>query len=85
MEEDGKGKNRMLGVTGTTWEDMGSMRWDLVGCLALAWIIICALHDQGCQVIWESCLFFSSISLLRSSNTFYKSNTYIIATTTTTT
>ena len=35
----------MLGVTGKTWEDMGSMRWELVGCLALAWLIV-----YGCMV-----------------------------------
>ncbi|KAL7630472.1 UNVERIFIED_CONTAM: hypothetical protein RMT77_019359 [Armadillidium vulgare] len=51
----------MLGVTGTTWEDMGSMRWDLVGCLALAWIIICACMIKGVKssgkVVYFSALF----------------------------
>ena len=37
----------MLGVTGTSWEDMGSMRWEMVGCLALAWVIICLCMIKG--------------------------------------
>ncbi|XP_069970505.1 sodium- and chloride-dependent glycine transporter 2 [Penaeus vannamei] len=40
-------RNRVLGVTGTTWEDMGGMRWELVGCLALAWVIVGACMAKG--------------------------------------
>ncbi|CAL4138729.1 unnamed protein product [Meganyctiphanes norvegica] len=39
--------NRMLGVTGTTWDDMGSMRWELVGCLFLAWLVVAAALAKG--------------------------------------
>lgn len=37
----------MLGVTGRTWEDMGELRWELVGCLALAWIMVAAAISKG--------------------------------------
>ncbi|KAK4318106.1 hypothetical protein Pmani_010874 [Petrolisthes manimaculis] len=40
-------KNRMLGVTGKTWDNMGGMRWELVGCLALTWIIVGACLAKG--------------------------------------
>lgn len=30
----------MLGMSGTSWENMGEMRWEIVGCLALAWAIV---------------------------------------------
>lgn len=40
-------KNRMLEVEGRTWNDMGSMRWELVGCLALSWLIIAACLCKG--------------------------------------
>ncbi|KAF2356460.1 Sodium:neurotransmitter symporter [Trinorchestia longiramus] len=34
-------KNRMLQRTeGITWDNMGDLNWELVGCLALAWIIV---------------------------------------------
>ncbi|XP_047740828.1 sodium- and chloride-dependent glycine transporter 1 isoform X2 [Hyalella azteca] len=34
-------KNRMLGRTDDiTWDNMGGLNWELVGCLALAWIIV---------------------------------------------
>ena len=38
----------MLGLTDDiTWENMGDMRWDLFGCLALAWVIVCLCMIQG--------------------------------------
>lgn len=37
----------MLGITGRTWEDMGEMRWELVGCLALAWVIVYLCMVKG--------------------------------------
>lgn len=39
--------NRMLGLTGTDWENMGSMRWELVGCLFLAWLVVAAALAKG--------------------------------------
>ncbi|CAL4066246.1 unnamed protein product, partial [Meganyctiphanes norvegica] len=40
-------RNRMLGMTGRTWEDMGVMRWELVGYLGLAWLIIALCMIKG--------------------------------------
>lgn len=54
-------KNRMLGVTGRTWEDMGGLRWELVGCLALAWVIVCLCMIKGVKssgkVVYFTALF----------------------------
>ena len=51
----------MLGVTGKTWEDMGNMRWELVGCLALAWLIVYACMVKGVKssgkVVYFTALF----------------------------
>ncbi|MPC72027.1 Sodium- and chloride-dependent glycine transporter 1 [Portunus trituberculatus] len=51
----------MLGVTGKTWEDMGEMRWELVGCLALAWLIVYACMVKGVKssgkVVYFTALF----------------------------
>lgn len=41
-------KNRMLGLyDGITWENMGTLNWELVGCLALAWVIVGACMIKG--------------------------------------
>ncbi|XP_042873256.1 sodium- and chloride-dependent glycine transporter 1-like [Penaeus japonicus] len=40
-------RNRMLGVTGRSWEDMGGMRWELVGCLALSSMVVAASLIKG--------------------------------------
>ena len=37
----------MLRIEGTTWRDMGAMNWELVGCLALAWVIVGACLAKG--------------------------------------
>ena len=37
----------MLQLSGKSWEDMGGMQWELVGCLALAWTIICLCMIKG--------------------------------------
>lgn len=37
----------MLLVTGTTWEDMGDMQWELVGFMALAWAIVGTCLARG--------------------------------------
>ncbi|XP_050738514.1 sodium- and chloride-dependent glycine transporter 2-like [Eriocheir sinensis] len=54
-------RNRMLGVTGRTWEDMGNMQWELVGCLALAWLIVYACMVKGVKssgkVVYFTALF----------------------------
>ncbi|XP_063875983.1 sodium- and chloride-dependent glycine transporter 2-like [Scylla paramamosain] len=54
-------RNRVLGVTGKTWEDMGGMQWELVGCLALAWLIVFACMVKGVKtsgkVVYFTALF----------------------------
>ncbi|KAA0185350.1 hypothetical protein HAZT_HAZT008782, partial [Hyalella azteca] len=40
-------RSRMLGINGRSWSDMGSIRWELVGCLALAWLVIAACLVKG--------------------------------------
>ncbi|XP_063607514.1 sodium- and chloride-dependent betaine transporter-like, partial [Penaeus indicus] len=54
-------KNRMLGVTGRSWDDMGGLRWELVGCLALAWVIVGACLAKGIKssgkVVYFTALF----------------------------
>ena len=54
-------RNRMLGVTDKTWEDMGGMKWELVGSLALAWFIIFACLVKGVKssgkVVYFTALF----------------------------
>lgn len=51
----------MLGVSGKTWENMGDMRWELVGCLALAWLIVYACMVKGVKssgkVVYFTALF----------------------------
>ncbi|XP_045613424.1 sodium- and chloride-dependent glycine transporter 2 [Procambarus clarkii] len=54
-------RNRMLGVSGRTWEDMGGMNWELVGCLALAWVLVFACLIKGVKssgkVVYFTALF----------------------------
>ncbi|KAL7637204.1 UNVERIFIED_CONTAM: hypothetical protein RMT77_011916 [Armadillidium vulgare] len=61
-------KNRMLGVTGTTWEDMGGLSWELVGCLALAWVIVCLCMIKGVKssgkVVYFTALFPYAVLLI---------------------
>ena len=40
-------RSRMLGVNGKSWSNMGGIRWELVGCLTLAWIVIAACLIKG--------------------------------------
>jgi len=40
-------RGRMLGINGKSWEDMGGIRWELVGCLAMAWVVICGCLIKG--------------------------------------
>ena len=37
----------MLGINGKSWDDMGEMRWEMVGCLALAWLVVGACLIKG--------------------------------------
>lgn len=51
----------MLGVTGRSWDDMGGLRWELVGCLALAWVIVGLCLAKGIKssgkVVYFTALF----------------------------
>ncbi|XP_063875980.1 sodium- and chloride-dependent glycine transporter 2-like isoform X8 [Scylla paramamosain] len=40
-------RNRMLRVTGSTWEDMGDMQWELVGLMALSCVIVGICLSRG--------------------------------------
>ncbi|XP_042237525.1 sodium- and chloride-dependent glycine transporter 1-like [Homarus americanus] len=40
-------QNRVLAMTERSWENMGGLRWELVGCLALAWFIVGACLIKG--------------------------------------
>ena len=45
----------------TTWENFGTLQWELVLCLLLAWIIVCAclikgVHSSG-KVVYFTALF----------------------------
>lgn len=54
-------KNKMLGITGKTWVDIGEMRWELVGCLALAWLLVAGCLAKGVKssgkVVYFTALF----------------------------
>ncbi|XP_076301084.1 sodium- and chloride-dependent glycine transporter 1 [Lasioglossum baleicum] len=41
----------VLGLRGATWENFGGIRWELLGCLTLAWIICCLCLMRGVQSI----------------------------------
>ncbi|CAL7937509.1 unnamed protein product [Xylocopa violacea] len=41
----------VLGLRGATWEHFGGIRWELLGCLTLAWIICCLCLMRGVQSI----------------------------------
>ena len=51
----------MLGSTGTDWYNMGGLNWEMVGCLALAWIIVGACMVKGIKssgkVVYFTALF----------------------------
>ena len=53
----------MLGVSGKTWEDMGSIKLDLVGCLALAWTVICLCMIKGVKSSGKVVYFTGKITL----------------------
>ncbi|XP_071516730.1 sodium- and chloride-dependent glycine transporter 1-like [Panulirus ornatus] len=54
-------QNGVLGVTGTTWKDFGEIRWELVGCLALGWLVVGACLAKGVKssgkVVYFTALF----------------------------
>lgn len=61
-------KNRMLEVTGRSWGDMGTMRWELVGCLAISWVIVAACLAKGVKssgkVVYFTALFPYAVLLI---------------------
>ena len=55
-------KRTMLGLKeDTTWENVGSLHWQLVICLAVAWLIVCLCLIKGVQssgkVVYFTALF----------------------------
>jgi len=55
-------KRTMLGLEeDTTWENIGGLRWQLVLCLAVAWVIVCLCLIKGVQssgkVVYFTALF----------------------------
>jgi len=55
-------KRTMLGLEDdTSWSNMGGLKWDLVGCLAAAWFIVCLCLIKGVQssgkVVYFTALF----------------------------
>ncbi|CAL4125905.1 unnamed protein product [Meganyctiphanes norvegica] len=54
-------ENGMFGSTGHNWEDLGGIRWELVGCLALSWIIVAICLSKGIKssgkVVYFTALF----------------------------
>jgi len=55
-------KRTMLGLEeDITWDNMGGLKWDLVGCLAAAWLIVCLCLIKGVQssgkVVYFTALF----------------------------
>lgn len=43
--------DRVLGLRGATWEHFGGIRWELLGCLTLAWIVCFLCLMRGVQSI----------------------------------
>lgn len=41
----------VLGIRGATWEHFGGVRWELLGCLTLAWIICFLCLMRGVQSV----------------------------------
>jgi solute carrier family 6 amino acid transporter-like protein 5/7/9/14 len=42
-------ENGIVNTTVNSWSQWGGIRWELVGCLALAWALICLSLIQGVQ------------------------------------
>ncbi|XP_063876130.1 sodium- and chloride-dependent glycine transporter 1-like isoform X2 [Scylla paramamosain] len=61
-------RNRMLRVTGTTWEDMGDMQWELVGLMALAWLIVGTCLARGIRttgnIVYFTALFPYAVMII---------------------
>ncbi|KAL7630471.1 UNVERIFIED_CONTAM: hypothetical protein RMT77_019358 [Armadillidium vulgare] len=52
-------RNRLLRVTGKTWDNMGDMNWEMVGCLAIAWALICICMIKGVKSTGKAIYFFA--------------------------
>ena len=53
----------------TTWENVGALRWQLVLCLAVAWLIVCLCLIKGVQssgkVVYFTALFPYLVLVIR--------------------
>lgn len=50
----------VLGLRGATWDNFGGIRWELFGCLSLAWIVCCLCLIRGIQTIGKV-VYFTAI------------------------
>ena len=41
--------NNTVMVEDSSWEHWGGMQWEILGCLALSWVIICVFLSKGIQ------------------------------------
>ncbi|XP_018396371.1 PREDICTED: sodium- and chloride-dependent GABA transporter 1-like [Cyphomyrmex costatus] len=44
-------RDYVLGLRGATWENFGGIRWELLGCLTLAWVVCFLCLVRGIQTI----------------------------------
>merc|ERR1712165_137668 len=77
-------KRTMLGLEeDTTWENVGGLRWQLVLCLAVAWIIVCLCLIKGVQssgkVVYFTALFFFMLITLGLDSQFTMTETITTA------
>ncbi|XP_064112522.1 sodium- and chloride-dependent glycine transporter 2-like [Macrobrachium nipponense] len=56
--------NRMLHVTGKTWDDLGVLQWELVGYLALSWILVGASLFKGIKSLGKVVYFTATFPYL---------------------
>lgn len=59
----------MLGLhEDTSWENMGGLKLDLVGCLAAAWIIVCLCLIKGVQSSGKVVYFTGGLTHIKTLN-----------------
>ncbi|KAB7498492.1 Sodium- and chloride-dependent GABA transporter 2 [Armadillidium nasatum] len=52
-------RNRLLGVTGKTWENLGGLNLEMVGCFALSWVLVCLCMIKGIKTSGKAAYFFA--------------------------
>ena len=55
-------------VTDTTWDEMGGMQWELVGLMALAWLIVGVCLARGIRttgnIVYFTALFPYAVMII---------------------